>query len=74
MKVYDPTYFTAYMVTEPPQLEGAAEGCSARVAPFVPGGPLLALQRSLSSLPADANPEDAEVGALFADRVFVACD
>ncbi len=74
VKVYDPSYFTAYAVTAPVRLEGGAAGCHAVVEPFAPGGPLIALQRSLSSLPADATPEDAEVGALFADKVHVTCD
>lgn len=74
VKVYDPSYFTAYMVTAPIRLEGGADGCRTRVEPFVPGGPLTALQESLSSLPADATPEDQDVGALFADKVYVTCD
>lgn len=74
VKIYDPTYFTAYAVTETPKLEGNAVGCAARVIPFEPRGPLMALQRRLSSVPIDAEPEDANVGALFADRVALTCD
>ena len=73
-KVYDPSYFTAYFVTEAPRLEGGAAGCRARVEPFEPTGPLMALQRSLFSIGIDAEPEDPEVGALFADRVHLRCD
>lgn len=71
---YDPSYFTAYGITESPRLEGAAEGCRVRVEPFEPAGALVALQERLLSLPADAEPEDPDVGALFADRIHVACD
>ena len=73
VKIYDPTYFTAYAVTDAPRLEGAAGGCSARVVPFAPTAPLTALQQQLSAIPIDRDPEE-EVGALFAERVFVACD
>jgi ABC-type uncharacterized transport system substrate-binding protein len=73
MKIYDPTYYTAYAVTDPPRLEGAAGGCRAEVVPFEPTGPLAALQQELGAIPADQDPEE-EVGALFAERVFVACD
>jgi ABC-type uncharacterized transport system substrate-binding protein len=71
---YDPGYFTAYAITEAPRLEGAAEGCRVRVEPFEPAGMLVALQERLLSLPVDATPEDPDVGALFADRIHVACD
>lgn len=72
-ELYDPTYFSAYFVTLEPRLEHAPAGCRAEVVPFEPSGPLLALQRSLFDLPAEADPEE-EVGHLFADKVFLACD
>jgi len=71
---YDPSYFTAYAITEPPRLEGGAAGCAAQVEPFEPDGMLAALQVRLLSLPADAEPEDPRIGALFADRIHVTCD
>jgi ABC-type uncharacterized transport system substrate-binding protein len=74
VKVYDPSYFTAYFVTETPRIEGAAGGCRARVEPFEPNGPLVALQRTLQSVGVDEDPEDQDVGALFAEKVHVACD
>jgi ABC-type uncharacterized transport system substrate-binding protein len=73
VKLYDPTYFTAYFVTLPVTLEGAPEGCAARVAPFEPDTSLAALQQSLMSLGIDETPEDPDIGALFADKVFVTC-
>jgi ABC-type uncharacterized transport system substrate-binding protein len=72
VKVYDPTYFTAYSITERPRLEGGAARCGARVQPFEPSGPLAALQRSLSAIGIDEDPEE-DVGAVFAERVFVTC-
>jgi polyphosphate kinase len=71
---YDPGYFTAYAITEAPRLEGAAEGCAVRLEPFEPDGMLAAMQARLLSLPADAEPEDPRIGALFADRIHVTCD
>lgn len=73
VEMYDPTYFTAYLVTEAPRLEGAPAGCAAQVEGFTPTGPLMALQQSLSALGTDEDPEDAEVGALFADKVRLTC-
>ncbi len=73
VKVYDPTFFTAYFITETPRLDGAADGCRARVEPFEVTGPLAALQQSLLSIGVDETPE-GDPGALFAERIFVACD
>jgi ABC-type uncharacterized transport system substrate-binding protein len=72
-KIYDPTYFTAYFVTETPRLEGRTAGCAARVEPFEPTGPLMALQRTLLGVGVDEAPP-GEPGALFADKVHIACD
>jgi ABC-type uncharacterized transport system substrate-binding protein len=74
VKVYDPTYFSAYFVKGTPRLENAPEGCRATVRPFEPTTDLAALQQSLLSIPIDEDPEDSEIGALFADRVYVTCD
>lgn len=74
VKIYDPTYYSAYFVTEAPALEGAAEGCGAEVVNFEPSAELAELQQSLLSLPPDATPADPDVGARFAERVFVTCD
>ncbi len=73
VEIYDPTYFTAYAVTDPPQLEGAAVGCHAEVLPFEPTGPLAALQQRLLEIPIDGDPE-GEPGRFFADRVRITCD
>jgi ABC-type uncharacterized transport system substrate-binding protein len=73
VQVYDPTYFTAYAVTATPHLEGAPDGCSAEVVPYRPTRELTDLQERLSDIPIDGDP-DGDPGALFADRVMVACD
>jgi ABC-type uncharacterized transport system substrate-binding protein len=73
VQVYDPTYYTAYTVTNTPRLEGAPPGCDAEVVPFEPTRELLQLQLQLVEIPVDGDP-DGEPGALFADRVRVACD
>jgi polyphosphate kinase len=73
VRLYDPTYFTAYFVTLPATLEGAPAGCATRVVPFEPDTSLAALQQSLMSLGIDETPEDPDIGALFADKVFVTC-
>jgi ABC-type uncharacterized transport system substrate-binding protein len=73
VQVYDPTYFTAYSVTATPHLEGAPDGCRAEVVPYRPTRELADLQERLSEIPIDGDP-DGDPGALFADRVMVACD
>lgn len=73
VKIYDPSYFTAYLVTDPPDLRNAPDGCSAKVVPFAPSGPLIALQQELRAVPIDADPAE-DLGALFAEQVFVSCE
>lgn len=72
VRVYDPTYFTAYAITDTPALDGG-DGCRTEVIPFEPTSMLQALQEQLLALPADADPE-GEPGALFAERIRVTCD
>ncbi|MEM8570801.1 MAG: DUF1007 family protein [Pseudomonadota bacterium] len=73
VEIYDPTYYTAYTITEPPGITGNGTNCRARIDPFEPTSDLLALQVSLFDIPADEDPV-GNVGALFADRIRVACD
>lgn len=72
VEVYDPTYYTAYTVTDAPHLEGGA-GCTARVENFHPTAELQPLLDRLAAIPADADPEEA-AGRLLADKVRIACD
>jgi ABC-type uncharacterized transport system substrate-binding protein len=74
VEVYDPTYYMAYTITDAPRLEGAAEGCSARVEPFAATDAMAPLLQSLLALPADATPEQDDVGALLAEKVHLTCD
>lgn len=74
VSVHDPTYYTAYTVTDAPVLEGAATGCAAEVVPFVATSALSALQTSLWDIPPEETPEDDDIGALFADRIRLTCD
>lgn len=73
VRVYDPTYYTAYQITEAPALAAAPAGCGARVASYQPTASLAAMQQSLLSIPADADPAE-NIGALFAERVYLRCD
>ena len=74
VKVYDPTYYTAYAVTLAPRIEGPPEACAAVVEPFEPTPMLARLQQSLAAIPPDGTPEDAEIGARFAEKVHIRCD
>jgi len=72
-KLYDPTYFFAYFVTEPATLHDAPDGCRAKVDPFEPSTDLIGLQQTLAELSREETPEQEDVGALFADRVTLTC-
>jgi polyphosphate kinase len=72
-EIYEPTYFTAYAITETPRLEGGAEGCRAEVVPFRPSASLRPLLDKLGAVPIDATP-DEDLGRLFADKVRLTCD
>lgn len=73
VEIYDPTYFTAYAITETPEIIGPHGGCTAEVDPFEPTEDLATLQMSLFDIPADEDPEE-NLGRLFADRIRIACD
>ncbi|MEM7527977.1 MAG: DUF1007 family protein [Pseudomonadota bacterium] len=72
-RIYDPVFFYAYFVTEKPQLMNAPDGCSAEVHPFEPTTELAALQQTLFELDQEEEPEQPEVGRLFADRIVLSC-
>ena len=71
--VYDPSYYTAYAITDAPEAEGNAAGCSLTLESFEPTQDLAALQQSLFDIPADEDP-DQDLGGLFADRIEIRCD
>lgn len=76
VKVYDPTFYYAYEVSEVPEIRGAAtENCRTRHEPYDPTAPgLAALKTELAALGRDEDPEQEDVGALFADKLFLACE
>lgn len=74
VKIYDPTYYSAYALTQAARIEGPSEGCVAEVEPFEPTPLLARLQESLVAIPADGMPEDAEIGARFAEKAHIRCD
>ncbi|MEM8841745.1 MAG: DUF1007 family protein, partial [Pseudomonadota bacterium] len=72
---YEATFFYKFSVTEAPEIyRTAGKACSAEVIPFDRDRELEALQLTLSALGRDETPQDANVGALFADRVVLRCD
>lgn len=75
IKPYDPTYYTAYDVTLPLLITGT-DGCRARVKmPDINAG-LKALREELSTLSAEADPQDAglpNIGEQLASEVIVTC-
>jgi ABC-type uncharacterized transport system substrate-binding protein len=75
IKPYDKTYYTAYDVTLPVTLQGS-DVCRSRVLmPDITKG-LLAVQKELSALDADSDPEDKglpNIGADLATTVIVTC-
>ncbi len=73
VKIYDPTYYTSYAVTEAARIEGPSDGCRTEIEPFAPTPLLAKLQESLAAIPADATPEDPEIGAQFAEKVHIEC-
>lgn len=74
VKLYDPTYYFAYFTTHAPVLENAPAGCAADVEEFQPDSMLAELQTTLMALSREETPEQENVGALFADRIYLRCD
>lgn len=71
--LYDPTYFTGVAIVSEPAAPGAPTGCAAALDPFQETAELIALQRELADIPADADPEEPKIGRLFADRAVLSC-
>ncbi len=77
LRVYDPTYYTAYRIASAPRFTGRAD-CSARILVPDHGAAARRLQAALAELLAAAGPEALEqdfpaVGAAFAEEIRVAC-
>jgi ABC-type uncharacterized transport system substrate-binding protein len=69
---YESTYFFDFSVTNTPELIGGENTCRATVIPFEPNrnDPLL---KALAKLSREETPNEANVGANFADRVYLRC-
>ena len=70
---YESTYFYAFSVTQAPEFLAGGQGCQAVVVPFTPDAQDAALQAVLAKLTREETPDNAQVGALFADRINVRC-
>ncbi|MDB6178235.1 DUF1007 family protein [Paracoccus sp. Z330] len=73
LKIYDPIYYYAYSVTEDSGLEESNPDCDLRIAPFEPDGETSAIQAELAALSREEIPEDTEIGALFAENIYLTC-
>jgi len=61
-------------VTNPPRLLGHDGSCSADIVPFEPDDELATFRTTLLALEREETPEAVNVGALFADRIVLACE
>ncbi|UOA33469.1 hypothetical protein DSM110093_03296 [Sulfitobacter sp. DSM 110093] len=76
IKPYDPTYYTAYEVTQKVNIQGT-KACRARVKMPDMNADLRALQQDLSALDANTDPNDVglpEIGEALANEVVITCD
>lgn len=69
---YEATYFYDFSVTKKPELVGGGNTCRAIVMPFEPNNddPWL---NALAKLSRDETPSVVNVGANFADRIYLRC-
>lgn len=69
---YESTYFFDFSVTKKPELVGGENTCRATVIPFEPNrnDPLL---KALAKLSREETPTETNVGAKFADRIYLRC-
>lgn len=76
IKPYDPTYYTAYEVTQKVTVQGD-DACRARVKMPEMNANLRELQQDLTALDANTDPNDVglpEIGEALANEVVVTCD
>ena len=74
-KLYDPSYYFSYEVTQDPRVLGAeGHGCrTERLAPRTSPQQLAALAQELSALDRTGTPAREGVGALFAEALVLRC-
>lgn len=70
---YESTYFYAFAVTDPPELEGSGGKCNVEVVKYDPSEQDEQLQATLARLSREETPSTANVGSLFADRIALKC-
>jgi len=73
LQLYDPAYYYAYSVTEGSGLDEPAEGCSVSIVPFEPSAETADIRAELSSLSREEIPENPNIGALFAENIYLSC-
>lgn len=74
LALYDPTFFVEVRTLTPPRVVGAgADRCAVAFDPFEPSAISAATAAALALLSREETPEDANVGALFADRTALTC-
>lgn len=71
---FEKSYFFDFSVTNTPQIIGEASGCTTQVIPFAPDSNDRAMLDVLAGLGREETPEQANVGALFADRIILQCE
>ncbi|MEM7188540.1 MAG: DUF1007 family protein [Pseudomonadota bacterium] len=71
--LYERTYYYAFTIAAEPQVIGDTDACEAALIPFEAAKQHEALQATLAKLSREETPDDTNVGALFADKVVLAC-
>ncbi|WP_181164688.1 DUF1007 family protein [Amaricoccus solimangrovi] len=74
VEMYDPEYYYSYTLVGTPGLEGTHDRCRATIEPYEPTSKLTFLQKTLSAIPVDQTPDQANVGELFTDKARLRCD
>lgn len=73
LQLYDPIYYYAYSITPDSGMIGSTEGCTTHIASFEPTEETLELQDQLAALSREETPENQNIGALFAEYMFLTC-
>lgn len=70
---YERTYFFAFSLTNEPHFFGDDGMCSAVIRPFQTSDLTEEMQTQLAKLSREETPETGDIGAVFADRMVIAC-
>ena len=74
VRFYERTYFFAFSLTDAPEFVGDGGRCSGEIEPFSPSDETQDLTDMLAQLSREETPQDANVGATFADTLEVTCN